>query len=250
MRNSLAYVFGLVIFGMVVTDWFLFPPPMTAVRHAKCPRTPFEELQAATRVCSRHSTTIGQNGAWCLRSHSPREYFAPNHELSKDHFAADPGVAAAVLDIVRNSTVLDLGAGLGQYGVWFGSEVKSYAAFDGALNVESFTGGYVCWTDLTEPFLGPQRDYVLSLEVGEHLPKSAQFVFVDSLTALARKCVFVSWAVPGQGGHGHANELPNEDVEKMFSERGFGRNETAERRVRAQSVFPWFRNTFMVYCRQ
>lgn len=211
-------------------------------------------LLAATKaLCSRHVTSVLPNGAWCLRSHSPAQFYAPDRELSREHLAVDAGVAAGMRELVRGHSVVDLGAGLGQYGVYFEQNgvAEDYAAFDGAINVEAFTHDSVCWADLSLPFtLATQRDIVISTEVGEHIPMDFQDVFVENLVNNARCCVFISWAVPGQGGHGHVNELSNSDVEAMFRYRGFDRKKELDEPIRAVAQYSWFRNTFMIYCRR
>ena len=59
--------------------------------------------------------------------------------------------------------------------------------------------------DLTTPYFNP-KDYVQSFEVGEHIPKEFESIFIDNITKNARKGIILSWAIPGQGGDGHINE--------------------------------------------
>lgn len=204
-------------------------------------------LEAAQAMCSRHTTAVLPNGAWCLLSHAPKRFYAPGRELSREHLAVDAAVAKGMRHLARGHSVVDLGAGLGQYGDYF----DDYTAFDGAINVEAFTKDAVCWADLTLPFtLAVQRDIVISTEVGEHIPREFQEVFVENLVSNARCCVFTSWAVPGQGGHSHVNELSNADVQSMFEARGFSRRVDLDAPIRAAAQYAWFKNTFMIYCRR
>ena len=61
--------------------------------------------------------------------------------------------------------------------VWFanhGAKFKRYMGFDGAANVESFTLGSIRYLNLAEPVEWMPHevsDWVMSLEVGEHIPK-------------------------------------------------------------------------------
>jgi hypothetical protein len=60
--------------------------------------------------------------------------------------------------------------------------------------------------DLKKPFrMDREFDLVVSLEVGEHLPKECAEIFVDSLTRLGPIVLF-SAAIPFQGGTNHVNE--------------------------------------------
>ena len=57
----------------------------------------------------------------------------------------DSGLARIILEIVGTASLLDVGAGSGQYGAWFeaarqrGEPAPSYSAVDGATNIEAFT---------------------------------------------------------------------------------------------------------------
>lgn len=202
---------------------------------------------AAQHECT-WSSSVSDRGGWCLQASG--EDFAPGRPLAQFHVPADPGVAAQLLVILNGSSVLDLGAGLGQYGAAWG-DLVDYRARDGALNVEEFTKGLVCWADLSVPlgFVEPARDFVVSLEVGEHIPIEGEAAFLDNVAAKAKFCALVSWAVPGQGGHSHVNERTNEYVEAQMAARGFTRVFEMEKRVRAAAKYEWFRNTFMAFCR-
>ena len=51
-----------------------------------------------------------------------------------------------------------------------------YAAYDGAGNVEEYTNGFVRYVDLTLPLHLGVSEWVLSLEVGEHVPSEFEKV--------------------------------------------------------------------------
>ena len=75
-------------------------------------------------------------------------------------------------------------AGVGQYGFWFRAHNATidWRGFDGAENVESFTGGAVKWIDVTDPLfdsIDQHPDWVMSLECGEHIPPEATDAFID-----------------------------------------------------------------------
>ncbi len=75
--------------------------------------------------------------------------------------------------------------------------------------------------DLTEPLeLGRRFDFVITVEVAEHLPADAADIFVDSLVRHGNLVLF-SAAIPGQGGNGHVNEQPPGYWVDRFSARGF-----------------------------
>ena len=53
--------------------------------------------------------------------------------------------------------------------------------------------------DLTLPQYGlPLYDWVMSLEVAEHIPQDYEAIFIDNIVRHAREGVVLSWAVPGR----------------------------------------------------
>ena len=102
--------------------------------------------------------------------------------------------------------------------------------------------------DLAVPVdLGKQYDWVLSLEVGEHIPKEYEAEFIANLDRHAREGVILSWAVKGQGGHGHVNNQDNDYLKAIFEDYGYINDLVAEEALRDASTTPWFPNTLMVF---
>ena len=119
-------------------------------------------------------------------------------------------VVPLVNEVVRPSSVVDVGCGLG---TWL-------AAFKhcGVADVVGLDGGgpepealqispseYVA-TDLSQPIrLDRTFSLAISLEVAEHLPEQRSATFVEDLCRLAPIVLF-SAAIPGQGGTHHVTE--------------------------------------------
>lgn len=159
--------------------------------------------QLGAQSCQRQRR--GPTGGYCLRKDKPQR--GGNDCLA-------PGFAAA---LVRHAfigsavTVLDLGAGIGQYGTFFRSYPPAshitYVGLDGAENVEESTKGNVRFADLTD---GVPRDiralprvhWAMSLEVAEHVPRSGEARFMHAVASLPTDGVVLSWATPGQPGGG------------------------------------------------
>ena len=88
----------------------------------------------------------------------------------------------------------------------------------------------------------------MSLEVGEHIPKASEQDLLDNVAGTASRGVVLSWAIIGQGGHGHVNCQNNEHIIHELSVRGFSYNATASARLReAVTKARWFTNTLMVF---
>ena len=130
-------------------------------------------------------------------------------------------------------------------------EVKSYTAYDGAPFCETTTDGWVTFLDLTAPQFGiPCYDWIISLEVGEHIPKQFENIFVDNLVRHAREGIILSWAKIGQGGHSHINNKAEKDVIEMMSKRGFTINRAEDEHLRKISSASWLKGNIRVYRRK
>ena len=104
-------------------------------------------------------------------------------------------------------------------------QVKLYDAFDGAPYCEEMSHGRVRFMDLSIPQYDIlQYDWIISLEVAEHIPEKYEAVYLDNILRHAKEGIILSWAVPGQGGLSHINNKPIEYVSKVMRENGFQRD--------------------------
>ncbi|BDA40977.1 hypothetical protein COCOBI_01-6320 [Coccomyxa sp. Obi] len=183
---------------------------------------------------------LGPSGGFCLDVEHPSK--GGNDYMDND-------LVKELHSLYDGHSVLDLGCGLGQYGEALRLLGIDWTGYDGAEHVEEATKGLVQFMDLSKPhWLGKQYDWVMSLEVGEHLPSEVTSTFVGNLLRHAKCGLVLSWALPGQGGHHHVNELSNADVISMIeegSELRFDRGKTAM--LRAHASVAWFKNTLMVF---
>lgn len=95
----------------------------------------------------------------------------------------------------------------------------------------------------------PVFDFVLSLEVGEHIPPEKESIFLDNLAGHALYGIILSWAIPGQDGSGHVNLHENDYIVGEMKKRGFEINWELSDMLRETSWWPWFKNTIMVFFR-
>ncbi len=156
------------------------------------------------------------------------------------------------------SSLSDFGAGIGQYGAHLESKFSDsliYYGYDGAGDVEDYTHGYLSFFDLTIPLNLPKTDWILCLEVGEHVPYNYEGMMIRNLHAHNCKGIIISWGIEGQGGENHINLHNNEYIIEVFEELGYVYD--ADDTDAFRSAIPegrpngfWFRNSLMVLRRK
>jgi hypothetical protein len=209
------------------------------------------------------TSSLGQNGGWCLTDQAETKaccdasppcakcrwgYFLP-----WPHTEADGGLAASLAKFFAGQSVIDLGAGVGQYGQYFrehpSSPPVSYRGYDGAENVEAYTKGFLHWVDLSwETDIVP-ADWVMSFEVGEHIDRQFEGEFIRNLHKLNTKGVVMSWAVPGQGGFHHVNTRSVNFLRHAFATLGYTVDEAMSLKLRESARYYWFKKNLQVYRR-
>ena len=156
----------------------------------------------------------------------------------------------------KDKTVIDLGAGLGHYGKIFMEEhspVISWVGFDGAMNVQNATDGLVRYMDLTQPHAADERpcikgDWVLSLEVAEHIPPQFTDSFILNIRCSCHIGAVVLWALPSQtGGLGHVNTKHQKDAIEAMARWGFYVDEEATKAAQEAASMGHFKANTIVY---
>ena len=184
-------------------------------------------------------TICSETGIWDLKT-------------AKSHHRFDEALALKIVDMFRPYSTADVGCGNGQYCKFF----KDH----GWLNVHGYEGTQDIkklgiYDDIMVVDLTKRRwveiDYALtiSLEVGEHIPKNFEQVFIDNLCEYVHKDLVLSWAIPGQGGKGHFNEQTNEYVIVEFEKRGLIYILNHSEVLRESASLGWFKNTLMIFRR-
>lgn len=212
-------------------------------------RIAFLHERVVDLLCADKYDGHTETGAWCLRKGSEQDGIA----LADLHFL-DKHVAEVVLSVIgQRGSVLDVGAGSGQYCYFFAKKRDASATCDSvdcALNVESFTQGRVKWADLTQPLLLDRHekyDWVLSLEVGEHLPAQYEDQFFRTLHELNTCGVLLSWAIENQPGKGHVNTHNNDYVTAKMQALGYVLDGNVTERARTGAEHWWFEKSFMAF---
>jgi len=168
-----------------------------------------------------------------------------------------PEVVKEVVRIVGVGSVVDVGAGIGHYVAALREAGISTIGIDGIKGIEELSGGLVLEQDFAEPprddlydktriALGGAPAWVMSIEVGEHIPRKHEATFFDVLRCFGTRGVILSWASFGQKGAGHINCRTPEYVTQQMVLRGYRFDEEAVLRFR-ESWAAGIASNFLVF---
>jgi len=144
-------------------------------------------------------------------------------------------------------TIIDIGCGDGAYTKRLRKAGFLCCGYDGSPETISMSEGACAIADFSQPVDLGKFDLVLCLEVGEHVPKEYEQIFLDNVCKSSKNYVILSWAIKGQGGTGHVNEQSNEYVIDQMRQRGFKHWGHISTMLRTASTLPWFHNTVMAF---
>ena len=123
-----------------------------------------------------------------------------------------------------------------------------YHGYDGAGDIKSYTSGFVTYSDFTQPLDLPVTEWVISFEVGEHIPSNLKGMFFCNIHRHNCKGVILSWGVVKQGGFHHINLHSNNYVSTVFDQLGYGRDTSLEAKLRqGKNNHWWFTKSMMVF---
>jgi cyclopropane fatty-acyl-phospholipid synthase-like methyltransferase len=149
-------------------------------------------------------------------------------------------------------SVTDFGCGLGEYLKALSPLVNHAIGVEGSIPNEKKYDN-ICELDLTTDLTDYEVDLtshlVISLEVGEHIPKEHMATYLDNVTYHGTQYLITSWAVRGQEGFGHVNCLDNHEIIPEFEKRGFElmEKETEDARSVIEDKAHWFKKTILIF---
>lgn len=199
--------------------------------------------QKDCEVMKQKDEKTSSSGGWC---------FNESKENSNQH-VTDLKLVTELSIFLEGKKVASFGDGPGAYKreILKERKVLVYDAYDGAPFTEVTSEGRVTFLDLTSPQFGlPLYDWVISLEVAEHVPAQFENVYMDNIARHCKEGIVISWATPGQGGFEHINERPFNYVINLMKKYDFEWDETMSLHLRSASTFIWFRNNIGVFRRK
>lgn len=155
------------------------------------------------------------------------------------YFQTDQGMTDALTAVLEpGCSVLDLGAGRGHYVKWLAENGHGEAlGVDGTEGIYNLSKGAVVQLDLTKvgalsALPESQLHTAICLEVGEHIPKHLESIFLDNIAHAASTMLFISWAFLFQPGKDHVNCRTTEWVTSEITKRGWELDE--EKTIKAR----------------
>jgi len=178
-------------------------------------------------------SSIGASGAW--------------HVDGSSIYELDLGLLDGLVEVFAGASLLELGAGVGCYADALRRRgVGEVRACDGAPGIENATHGAVCTADLTERLELTPADWVLSLEVAEHIPPASAFCFLQTLRRHSQRGVVLSWS-KSSSGHGHINPQHQWRVILEMQHLGFDYDTKVSKKLRGKSFLWWMRTNVLVF---
>lgn len=187
---------------------------------------------------------ISPTGFWI--ENDPEDHvFIPTLSFELNNFVKNKGI----------TTVYDFGCGTGEYlqKLIESNPLIKATGFEGHQTSAIFNN--ILRQDLSKPISVEPADLVLSIEVGEHIPKQFEQTFINNLSNSAKKYLIISWAVEGQWGLGHVNCRNNEYVINQLELKNwvFDSETTKNMRNAIENTQDpgrhWIINTLMVFYR-
>lgn len=161
-------------------------------------------------------------------------------------------VAAIIMELVRPTSVIDFGCGIGAWLSAFSKmNVKIVRGVDGDYVDRRkllISGEDFITANLDLPVkLDDSYDLAMSVEVGEHLKKESAKQFVDTLCSAAPVVMFGA-AIPFQGGEHHINEQWQTYWAELFACSGYVAVDCIRKRVwNDPSVAYYYAQNTLVY---
>lgn len=197
------------------------------------------ELECQTKT---DSNKLSSTDRWCSQT-----------SIEEIGHTTDKKLLPVILELFKAKSVASFGNRLESYKqVLFGTGLlNSYDAYKVTPRSEEASKESMKFVDLTLPQYGlPLYDWILCLEVAEHIPQEYEAVFIDNIARHAREGIVLSWAIPGQQGYLHINNQPFTYVKDLLDKLGFEHDQESSEKLKMASEFDWLKKSINVYRRK
>lgn len=176
-----------------------------------------------------------------------------NSQQAPQHHIHSPKLSEFICEYLKHDKerqLYDFGCGMGNYlKHLYANGFKNVNGIEPDAPDKSITDFTILNFDLTnDVFLTPKGN-IICLEVGEHIPPQYTHKFLQNIKENCENYLIMSWAVRGQGGVGHFNELNNDEVIPIIQNLGFEylANDSELARQNVEDFCAYFRNTLMIF---
>ena len=211
-------------------------------------RTSASNAETERRNAIKPPRLVSKDGSWNIHGLWP----------GVPHILPDGGLARHLQCLIGNGTVVDIGAGAGQYGAWFGNCSRPrprWTGYDGAGNVEAISatgppGAFTRRLNLCDnnSIVGV-HDWAMSLEVGEHLPSNCIPNFISLLHQSNRKGIILSWS-NNPFGKGHISLRSKPEVAAVLAPLGYYSPTNLSDLIRKTAQMPWLKQNVQIFLRR
>lgn len=164
--------------------------------------------------------------------HSPRLARALRFGLQKEH------------------PVIDFGCGKGYYISELAKHKFQVIGLEGTSDINKIAfHKTIVQADISNPVTVGVKGSVICLEVIEHIAKEKEQQVLENLDKHCNGKLIISWAVKGQGGHGHVNEQDAGYVIPTIENIGYTYNkiQTEQLRMEGGKDLWWFKKSIYVF---
>jgi hypothetical protein len=176
-----------------------------------------------------------------------KEGFWLDERLEHHHYT-DQKLCEALVSFFRKencATVADFGCGLGEYVRHLNNNNIFAHGYDG--NPRTNNHNEKCYVlDLSKPIDLDIYDWVISFEVGEHIPKDCEDVFLNNMHLTNKNGIILTWAPPHHDSYGHVNCRDIDYVVDKICNLGYTLDIEATNYLRANCELSWLELTISV----
>ncbi|MEM3857983.1 MAG: methyltransferase domain-containing protein [Candidatus Micrarchaeaceae archaeon] len=162
----------------------------------------------------------------------------------------DYKLALFLTKYLKNETVADFGCGSGSYLKILKENNINVIGYDINPDTYEITEGLGYTLDLTQNINIPTFDWILSLNVGEHIEIEKEDIFINNIHKHNKKGVIISWATDKHKGLNHVNCHENKYIKDKFIQLGYINDIKDETMLRDKCSLSWFKETLMVFKKQ
>ena len=166
----------------------------------------------------------------------------------EEHHYTDYGLSEELVKFLNREnaqSIADFGCGLGSYVNYFRENNIEADGYDGNPKTNTYNE-YCNVLDLSKPINIKKYSWVMSFEVGEHIPKEYEDVFIDNIHRSNKDGVILTWAPPHHDGFGHINCQDIDYIINKITKLGYTLDVEQTNELRESCELSWIALTLIV----